>query len=191
MQKEITQQKILRAAMELFATRGFEKTSISRIAEHAGISRASIFWHFSDKATLFDETCRFFMVPFREALEETAEGDDPRARVFAQIAAYEAFIAEHRATIHSFVSWLFAAGPQAQTLRTELLALHRAFISRLEADIGQLVDDAPTANRIAATIVSTLHGNMLLGIAGAEPDAPLARAELILELIDRLLPDEP
>jgi AcrR family transcriptional regulator len=188
-QKEITQEKILCAAMELFATRGFDKTSISRIADRAGVSRTSIFWHFSDKATLFGETCRYFLVPFRESLERSGAHEDPRTRVLEQITAYEDFVTEHRTTIHSFVSWLFASQPHAESLLNELLALHRAFVASLQNDIRLLVDHDAEAASLAATIASTLHGNMLLGLIGAPPDTPQPRATLVRDLLDRLLPD--
>ena len=189
--KAVTQEKILRASMELFAARGFDRTSMSQIATRAGVSRASIFWHFSDKATLFGETCRHFLVPFRESLDSAAADDDPRERVLQQIAAYEHFIGEQLEMIHSFVSWVFASQPHAESLRHELIALHRAFVMSLERDLCQLVDDSSEAASLAATIVSLLHGNMLLSLTGTPPDTPQPRTELLRQLLDRTLPSPP
>ena len=187
--KAVTQEKILCASMELFAARGFDRTSMSQIAARAGVSRASIFWHFSDKASLFGEACRHFLVPFRESLDSAAAGGNPRERVLQQISAYERFIGEQLEMIHSFVSWIFASQPHAESLRLELIALHRAFVKSLERDLRQLVDDASEAAGLAGTIVSLLHGNMLLSLGGAPPDSQQPRSELLRRLLDRVLPE--
>ncbi|ASR37225.1 TetR family transcriptional regulator [Prauserella marina] len=41
------------AAGRLFATNGFERTSVAQVAAAAGTSTASVFYYFSDKAALF------------------------------------------------------------------------------------------------------------------------------------------
>jgi TetR/AcrR family acrAB operon transcriptional repressor len=46
---EESRRRILDAAEELFAERGFERTSFVDIAERSGISRGSIPWHFANK----------------------------------------------------------------------------------------------------------------------------------------------
>ncbi|WP_051707965.1 MULTISPECIES: TetR/AcrR family transcriptional regulator [unclassified Streptomyces] len=47
-----SRRRILDAAEELFAERGFERTSFVDIAERSGISRGSIPWHFKNKEGL-------------------------------------------------------------------------------------------------------------------------------------------
>ena len=66
--KAQTQARILEAAMFFFAERGYERTSVATIAERAGVSPATIFWHFGDKASLFQEACKRFMAPFAEEM---------------------------------------------------------------------------------------------------------------------------
>jgi len=183
-----TQEKILRAAMDLFALRGYDRTSIRQIATRAGVSRASIFWHFSDKATLFDETCRHFLIPFRESLERSADHSDPRQRILQQIDAYERFVEEQRRTIHSFVSWVFASQPRAESLRDELMILHRAFQRRLGADLTEILGNQTEAEDLAAVLTSLLHGNMLLNLGAAPPETRISRSELLRRLLARILP---
>jgi len=43
------QEKILQAALELFARDGFKTTSTSKVAKHAGVSEGLIFRHFGNK----------------------------------------------------------------------------------------------------------------------------------------------
>jgi len=184
--KAATQERILRASMELFTARGFEQSSISQIAAKSGVSRATIFWHFGNKATLFQETCRHFLVPFRLSLERSLIHLEPRARVVDQLAAYEHFVSANSKTIHAFVTWVFSSPETADSLRRELLALHSAYVSSLERALAELLGDPGEAAELAITLVSMLHGNTLLAL-GAEPGAAM-RSKVLHNLLDRALP---
>ena len=173
--------------MTLFAARGYDQTSVSRIAQLAGVSRASIFWHFGDKATLFRETCRHFLVPFRRSLEQDTSPLDPRAAIKQQVATYERFIEDNQETIRAFVSWVFSSPQHAQDLRDELMALHAAFVRNLERSLGAVLREPGAAERTAATIVSLLHGNMLLTLGGAADRGAVPRSQLAAGLVDRAL----
>lgn len=183
--KAATQDRILKASMELFTARGFEQTSISKIAAKSGVSRATIFWHFGNKATLFQETCRHFLVPFRLSLERSLIHLEPRTRIVDQLAAYEQFVSANSKTIHAFVTWVFTSPETADSLRRELLALHSAFVSSIERALGELLADPGEATELAITLVSMLHGNTLLAL-GAEPGAA-ARSKVLHNLLDRAL----
>ena len=47
-----SRQLLIKAATELFAERGFRRTTLADIADHCGISRGSIPWHFGNKEGL-------------------------------------------------------------------------------------------------------------------------------------------
>lgn len=47
--------KVLRAALDLFSERGIEATSMDAIAQHSGVSKATIYNHWSDKEALLME----------------------------------------------------------------------------------------------------------------------------------------
>lgn len=49
---EASQQKILEAATEIAAERGYEGTSIGLVSERSGLPASSIYWHFKDKDAL-------------------------------------------------------------------------------------------------------------------------------------------
>ncbi len=83
--KAATQQRILEAASRLFVTRGFEGTTISEVADAAGVSRATVFWHFSDKAGLFREAFSLLVKPFRDSLERDLSSLTPEKRLVEQI----------------------------------------------------------------------------------------------------------
>lgn len=47
---------ILTAATALFVERGYDRTSLARVAERAGVSKATLFKQFPTKASLFEAT---------------------------------------------------------------------------------------------------------------------------------------
>ena len=187
--KEATQARILRASMDLFATRGFDGTSISAIARRAGVSRGAVFWHFGTKAALFKEACSRFFVPFWREFEKTAAGP-PRERVFLLLEAYEKFVGANRETITAFVRWVLESSTMRESLQGELFALHGLFIRKLSAAIAQLTQSPEQAEALSLALVSQLAGNLLFELI--DPDAKLnaRRRESLREVAERLLPAE-
>jgi len=51
--RDIRRQEILKAAMELFAIKGFRGTTTRDLAAHAGVNEAIIFRHFTNKTELY------------------------------------------------------------------------------------------------------------------------------------------
>jgi AcrR family transcriptional regulator len=73
-----TQRRLLEAAGEVFADRGFHSATMKEITDRAGASLASINYHFSDKAELYAAVMRTLtveaemMLPPRSSASETA-----------------------------------------------------------------------------------------------------------------------
>jgi TetR/AcrR family acrAB operon transcriptional repressor len=78
-----TRNRILDAAERVFSRRGVSRTSLDDVARAAGVTRGAIYWHFKDKADLFDAMLGRVALPMEEMLERTEEaaGDDPLAHV--------------------------------------------------------------------------------------------------------------
>ncbi|MGA7806135.1 TetR/AcrR family transcriptional regulator [Bradyrhizobium sp.] len=54
---------IVEAAMEEFIARGFAATRLDDVAKRAGVAKGTIYLHFKDKETLFEELIRTAIVP--------------------------------------------------------------------------------------------------------------------------------
>jgi AcrR family transcriptional regulator len=55
---ELTRQRLIRTALELFTTRGYHDTTTAQIAKKAGIAEGTIYRHFASKQQLFNELYR-------------------------------------------------------------------------------------------------------------------------------------
>lgn len=80
--KQQTKEAILEAAVHLFDTKGYEKTSIEELAREAGVGKGTIYTYFQTKAEIFYAFCE-------EQLEfvhrELARKTDPEAPLIEQI----------------------------------------------------------------------------------------------------------
>jgi AcrR family transcriptional regulator len=56
-------QAIIEAAMEEFISRGFAATRLDDIARRAGVAKGTIYLHFKDKQSMFEELIRTAIVP--------------------------------------------------------------------------------------------------------------------------------
>lgn len=65
---QATRDKLLDAAEQLFAARGVSRTSLNDIAVAAGTTRGAIYWHFKDKAALFNAMMERVTLPLEDAL---------------------------------------------------------------------------------------------------------------------------
>jgi AcrR family transcriptional regulator len=189
--KEETQDRILHAAMNLFIRRGFSRTSVTQIANKAGVSRAAVFWHFSDKDTLFRAAAKQFVVPFREALGRKLTHLEPRNRVVELISFYEEFVEKNRPNIEAFVNWVMESPEHAGPIRHELLGLHDVFRSEMEAALHEALGDDKSVSAYADGLIALMDGNLMLGMFGIGAEAQSrqqsglrAVAELILGRAD-------
>ncbi len=55
---QLTREKIIESAFESFFELGYAETSLSLIAENAGMTRGAIYWHFKDKNELYREVVK-------------------------------------------------------------------------------------------------------------------------------------
>jgi TetR/AcrR family transcriptional regulator, acrAB operon repressor len=80
---QATRDHLLDTAELVFLQRGVSRTSLNELAAAAGVSRGAIYWHFQDKADLFNAMMERVTLPLEEAIGRTADpgNADPLAEV--------------------------------------------------------------------------------------------------------------
>ncbi|MGM0832307.1 TetR family transcriptional regulator [Halomonas qaidamensis] len=68
---ERTREAILDAAETQFLAQGVSRTTLAHIAAAAGVTRGAIYWHFEDKAAVFNALLERVRVPLDEIVDET------------------------------------------------------------------------------------------------------------------------
>lgn len=78
-----TRDRLLDAAELVFSEKGVSRSSLHDIAEAAGVSRGAIYWHFKNKADLFNAMMDRASMPMEDALHHIGydAGQDPLAEL--------------------------------------------------------------------------------------------------------------
>jgi TetR/AcrR family acrAB operon transcriptional repressor len=78
-----TRNRLLDAAELLFQAQGVSQTSLQQIAQQAGATRGAIYWHFKDKADLFNAMMERVILPLEAAprAASAAGSDDPLVEI--------------------------------------------------------------------------------------------------------------
>jgi AcrR family transcriptional regulator len=83
---DLTRQRLIRAALELFTTKGYHDTTTAQIAKKAGIAEGTIYRHFASKQQLVNELYRAAQRWASKVVQETAR-DPEAATARAQLTA--------------------------------------------------------------------------------------------------------
>ena len=78
---DLTHQRLIRAALELFSTRGYHDTTTAQIAKKAGVAEGTIYRHFASKQQLLNELYRAALRWAAKAVEDSGDAPTPRARL--------------------------------------------------------------------------------------------------------------
>jgi AcrR family transcriptional regulator len=189
--KAATQERILAAATELFLGRGYENTTIAQVAERAEVSRATVFWHFSDKESLFRECFTRICEPFRVSLARDYSNLPPEKRLREQVELYQSFVAQHRADVDGFLSWALEHTSFRDWLIRSLLDLHHRFGGALAETIAEIVPPHQDPHALAMGILIMLDGGLLISYFDDSPrttEIRQASVQAILDLIPRRNP---
>jgi AcrR family transcriptional regulator len=90
-----TQRRIVGAALESFAERGFHGTSLKHIAQGSGLSTAALYVHFATKEELLFALSRRGHTLARDLVAQAVEGE-PGEALTVLVTAFTQWHAEHR-----------------------------------------------------------------------------------------------
>jgi len=103
---------IVAAAMEEFIARGFAATRLDDVAKRAGVAKGTIYLHFKDKESMFEELIRTAIVPLVSRLGATPPRPDATVREMVEGFA-KTFIEEVATTRRGdLVRLIVAEGPR-------------------------------------------------------------------------------
>jgi AcrR family transcriptional regulator len=188
--KAATQERILEAAGRLFLELGYEGATITRIAGAAGVSRATVFWHFGDKATLFRESFTRLLVPFQIAIGRDLSHLLPPKQVRERVALYHAFVTENRDIIRGFVRWAVDVPEFRHTIVDTLMGLHERYEEALTETLGEILAAGQDPRALARAVMAMLDGNLLLLLFDPDERRRSEREQGVDAVLD-LLPIDP
>ncbi len=184
--------KILETATRLFATHGYDSTSLSLVAKDASVSKALIFWHFENKESLYEAVLARTIEPYRIEPERIAELGVPD-QVEHLIDLYYAFVTENVHSVRFFLSLFLRDDKRPDDFFARVLDLYRHYRELLAGalragqEAGSLTPEIDV-DAHSALILSSLNGILVQALTGEQDVASPERLvrELKSSLVDRL-----
>ena len=159
-----TRTHLLDAAEHLFQAQGVSRTSLQDIARRAGTTRGAVYWHFKDKADLFNAMMDRITLPMEEAFSPQSGLDTQQANANAapQIDSGAQTLERIRQAMLSILN-LIVNDPQTRrvlevathkveyvedlmAVRQRHLNVRSGFLLRVEQSLQSMLANQPEAN---------------------------------------------
>ena len=165
-QAQDSRDEILKAAMHLFANRGFHETSMSEVAREARVSKALIFWHFKTKEELFLAVLNRLLEPYFIDFAEEAAQLDERQQTLKLVELYLVFVRDNASSVRFFLAQLLREQKISDALGEQVMKLYSSFRAMLvelitRARAKGLCETGLSPETAAAFIVSALNGLLI------------------------------
>lgn len=182
-----TRRRLLAAAAEVFARRGFAAATMEQVAEAAGYTKGAVYYNFTDKEGLFlallDQRIETNLTAVATTLNRQEQGPDQDAALTATIEQSRARDPQWGLLMTEF--WLYAMrNPAAHVRLAEHQRRLRDLVTELFAHQCERQDITPIAplDELAALLLAGDTGLAQLGLT--DPD--LASARLYGHLVQLL-----
>ena len=153
---EDTRERVLAAAGELFAQRGFAGTSLALISKNCGISDGLILHHFQTKENLYRQVLELLAGRYTHALVQARKSAGSPAEVMQQTLAASFNFWKHDTAYQRISLWASLEG------RTQLADQEAALTADLVREVQDLqsqglIDDRFTPMVFLTLIIGPIH----------------------------------
>jgi TetR/AcrR family fatty acid metabolism transcriptional regulator len=178
-----TRERIMRAALQVFARKGYHRASIDEIVRGSGTSKGAVYHHFQNKETLFLALVDDFAVRLAESVAGAigrTHGALPKVEA-ALGAGLETF-ARHRELARIILLESASVGPMYRAKRAEIRGRFTALIqSYLDEAVAEKAIE-PLNTRVATLAwLGAINELVIEWLATGEPD-------LLEEVVPALAP---
>jgi AcrR family transcriptional regulator len=187
----LQRQRLLRAAAEEFAEKGYGNTGSESISRRAGMSKATFYEHFANKEecimALFDRAAEAVAGSMADAARDADQGDAAE-RIRAGTRAFLGALAEHPEYARTLLVEIIAAGPGPMARRDEIMQgfadiLVRENSRAAKRGLSNRFASPLDAYAIVGAITELVSRHIRLG----EPAEAMELAPVIDRLFDGLL----
>ena len=140
---QATREALLDAAEHVFEQRGVARTSLNHIAEAAGLTRGAVYWHFKDKADLFNAMMERVTLPMEEGMRQAVDAGENDPVALLERGIMDAF---RLATADPQVRRVFEIASYKVEYTQEMSAVQERHFSGRQG----CIDDFEKALRLAA-----------------------------------------
>lgn len=181
---------LVRAAAEVFGSKGYRNTTIDDIAEAAGVSRPTVYQYTSSKRELLDSMVDVVLDDLTVQLRVALDGDDAPAEKFRRIVDIHV---QGATSLSTFYSILFSE--QVELSEAARAKFHR-FSHDVAVDLRGMLDDFAAEGSTPLGLDSWIASNLILSMLTSlyrwyDPDGatdPAGLGEQIIILLGTVIP---
>ncbi|MEU9123293.1 TetR/AcrR family transcriptional regulator [Streptomyces sp. NPDC048506] len=151
-------ERILVAAAELFAAKGYRQTTFADVAERSGISRGSIPWHFGSKEGLLLAVLERSVALIGAGLAEPDEPEAPEAGFDRLMAGAQALL--EMPTTKLFVTLLVEALEPGSPIHGRYVEIH----DTLRGHCRRWLERLPLPPGVSAEVLAVAISGAVIGI---------------------------
>ncbi|WP_234414334.1 TetR/AcrR family transcriptional regulator [Paenibacillus sp. CAA11] len=185
-----TKSRVLEAAAQVFSAHGYTNSSLDKVAEHAGLSKGAVYWHFASKQDLFlailERSYEQQLRLLPGQMQQILSSEDP---MFSLVGWLESqFTCLQSGDEQSKLFLEFLVSGREQEIGERLQLLHR----NLMTDIGVFLQQMQSRGYLAADVDSyslalmldaLLKGVLVEWIMDPRPDT----LQKLIQTISRIL----
>lgn len=169
-QGAMSRERILDAAVDLIAERGYSATSVDALCRRAGIVKTAVYWHFGSKEGLLAAVIERVASAWIEEIEKSAyQVGEPVERLSRALAGLRSIVERRPQLLRLLLALLLERSGDDDETRA---ALRAAFQRARSAVVDCIEVTAPglrDPDLVAHSILSLVQGALLLTLA--DPDA--------------------
>lgn len=191
-----TRDRIVEAAMELFAFHGYGPTGLSEIARQAGVQQGSLYHFFPTKEELLAAVLeRRKVLLWPEVLQDIWDRfDDPIERVFKLLDQYRKMLQitefSHGCPIGNLAIELCESHPNARTLIAQNFDNWLKAVEQCFHEASRRLPEHVEPKRLAIFVLTTMEGAVMLARTYRDFRAYDAAIASLREYIDALIQSE-
>lgn len=127
-----TEERLTKAALELYAEHGYDNVTVTQIAERAGITRRSYFRYFADKREVLFAGSERLPAAVHDAVLAADEAAAPLSAALSAVADAGTRLVEHVENSATRRAVIAASGELTERERTKLAAVTTAIYEALQ-----------------------------------------------------------
>lgn len=171
---DLKRRAILAHSAELFAARGYARTSMSEIAAACGTSKALLYHYYDNKEQLLHDLLKARFIKLEESVRAADAASAPpverlRRLVVALLAAYEGADALHKVQINELAALPLEGQEELKSHERRLVELFAAVLRDINPALGG-------GNHLLKPVTMSLFGMINWSYLWFRPDGPMSRA---------------
>jgi AcrR family transcriptional regulator len=173
-------ERLHNSALELYATKGFEETTVAEIAQAAGLTERTFFRYFADKREVLFGGADLFQQGFLDGIVAAPENATPLEIVIAAVGSSAKFFSADRRASSRQRTQIISANPQLQERELHKMS---ALAAAIAAALRERGVREPAATLAAESGVTVFRMSFAQWIAdGAERSLVDIEHDLFAEL---------